>query len=76
MLNALTSSSFSNLSITRAGRGAVPTVKYVGRGTSIFSANKSATVSSSSAKRFPAIIANEKFVFECNVASFLKTAAR
>jgi hypothetical protein len=56
----LTSSSFDNLSTTRCGRGLEPIVKYVGRGTDIRSARRSEIASSSSAKRFPAIIANEK----------------
>lgn len=67
----LTSSSFDNLSTTRCGRGWVPTVKYVGRGTDTRSARRSETASSSSAKKFPVIIANEKLFFACNVVSFV-----
>jgi hypothetical protein len=69
---AHTSSSLQSISTIRGGRGRVPTVKYVGRGTDIFSARRSATVSSSSAKRFPEMIANEKLFFEWRLASFVK----
>jgi len=52
----------------------VPTVKYVGKGMEILPARRSATVSSSSAKRLPVTSAIEKFCFACRVDSFVKRA--
>lgn len=73
----LTIASFDSFSTTLFGSGLVPTVKYVRIGTSILPASRSATSSSSSAKRLPTTIAKLKSgALVSIVESFLKADLR
>lgn len=77
-VNEPTSSSFSIFSMILLGKGDDPTVKYVGNGMGIFPVMRSVTVSSASvssasAKRFPATIARAKLFLSCSDVSLVKT---